>query len=227
MRAARTIVLLVLGAGALTAAPAAPAATRCVGGPGCYPTVQAAIDAADDGDTIALAAGTFAGGVTIEKSVRVRGVSAGQTIIRGGGPVVTIGRFGAVHEPTVTLDRLTVTGGQTSSSWLSDQVIGTPGVAAKGGGISVPPAAHFRPGATLVIRDSVIAGNRAAPVTSIPSGNAACPDGPCPFATAQGGGIDTWGPTTLVRTLVSDNEVSGPVSDADGGGIASFETASP
>src|SRR5262249_39115658 len=41
-------------------------------------------------------------------------------------------------------------------------------------------------------------------------------------ATAQGGGIDTWGPTTLHRTVVSGNEVSGPASDSDGGGIASF-----
>ena len=75
MRTARTVVLVVLGASALTVAPGASAATRCVGGPGCYPTVQAAVDAAADGDTIALGAGTFDGGVTIEKSVRLRGVS--------------------------------------------------------------------------------------------------------------------------------------------------------
>jgi hypothetical protein len=223
MRPATPVVLLVLSAGALALSPGASAATRCVGGSGCYPTLQAAVDAAGDGDTIALGAGTFEGGVKIDVSVRLRGVSAAQTIIRGGGPVLTIGRFGAFREPSVIIDRVTVTGGVTTSSWLSDQVIGTPGVAAKGGGISVPPAAGFRPGATLLIRDSVITGNRAAPVTSLPSGNATCPGSvPCPFATAQGGGIDTWGPTTLQRTLVSNNEVSGPASDANGGGIASF-----
>jgi hypothetical protein len=123
----------------------------------------------------------------------------------------------------VVVDRVTITGGVTTTSWLSG-LIGTEGVAAKGGGISVPPAARFRPGATLLIRDSVITGNHVAPVASVPSGNAACPGGvPCPFASAQGGGIDTCGPTTLQRTVVSDNEVSGPASDADGGGIASFE----
>jgi hypothetical protein len=52
----------------------------------------------------------------------------------GGGPVLTIGRFGAFREPSVVIDRVTITGGRTSSSWLSDLLIGTPGVAAKGAG---------------------------------------------------------------------------------------------
>ncbi len=42
---------------------------RCVGGPHCYTSIQAAVDAAADGDTIAVGRGTFAGGVTITKSV--------------------------------------------------------------------------------------------------------------------------------------------------------------
>ena len=50
------------------------AATRCVGhGAGCHRTLQAALDASRDGDTIKVSAGTFAGGVTITKSVSVVG----------------------------------------------------------------------------------------------------------------------------------------------------------
>jgi hypothetical protein len=37
----------------------------CVGNkPGCFTTIQAAVNAASDGDTITIAPGTFAGGVT-------------------------------------------------------------------------------------------------------------------------------------------------------------------
>ena len=62
----------------------------CVGSkPGCYATIQAAVDAAHDGDMIKLAAGTFSGGVTIDKSVSLVGAGAAATIIKGGGPVLT------------------------------------------------------------------------------------------------------------------------------------------
>jgi hypothetical protein len=55
------------------AASAASAGSLCVGSKaGCFPTIQAAVDAAHDGDTILIGAGTFAGGVTIDVSVRSR-----------------------------------------------------------------------------------------------------------------------------------------------------------
>ena len=45
------------------------AAPLCVGaGHGCYPTIQAAIDAAQDGDIVHVGPGTFAGGLTIAKT---------------------------------------------------------------------------------------------------------------------------------------------------------------
>ena len=76
----------------------------CVGGgAGCYRTIQAALDAARDGDTIRVSAGTFAGGITITKSVRLLGSGATSTIIKGGGSVITIGDFGAPVEPTVAI----------------------------------------------------------------------------------------------------------------------------
>ena len=52
-----------------------------------------------------------------------------------------------------------------------------------------------------------------------------CGGAPCRFAFAGGGGIDNWGVLTLKRTRVSDNEVSGAVSDAEGGGILNEHSA--
>ena len=60
---------------ALTAAagsPRRPWLRVCVSGfvrAGCFSTLKAAVGAAHDGDTIAIAPGTFAGGVTIDVSV--------------------------------------------------------------------------------------------------------------------------------------------------------------
>ena len=85
--------LALMGAG-LTAR-AALATTLCVDGqkPGCFAQIQPALDAAADGDTIAIGPGTYAGGITITKGVDLVGTSAGATVIRGGGPVLTIGQF--------------------------------------------------------------------------------------------------------------------------------------
>ena len=97
-----------------SAGSTAAASTLCVGpGFGCYPTIQDAVDAAQDGDTIGLGPGTFAGGVTIDKSVSLVGVSAGATTIEGGGPVITIGDGTA--NLTVSISRVTITGGFNDS----------------------------------------------------------------------------------------------------------------
>ena len=191
----------------------------CVGSkPGCYATIQAAVDAAHDGDMIKLAAGTFSGGVTIDKGVSLVGASAAATIIKGGGPVLTVGELFADSEPTVSISGVTVTGGSNSSSPAFPFL--PAGVFAAGGGILVPPAADFGPGATLSISNSVISGNRVAPTATAPFGPP-CPAGPCPFAAGAGGGIATWGPLTLTNTTVGGNEAGGPLaSDAAGGGIS-------
>src|SRR6185295_12408498 len=83
---------------------------------GCFPTIQAAVDEARDGDTIAIAPGTFAGGVTIDVSVDIRGAGASATIIKGGGPVLLIGREQGTTEPTVSIDGVTIMGGFNDSS---------------------------------------------------------------------------------------------------------------
>jgi hypothetical protein len=204
------------------------AASLCVGGPGCYATLQQAVDAAHDGDRIMISPGTYAGGVTIPISVRLIGSGAAVTTIRGGGPVLTIGTYGAADEPTVVIAGVTITGGVTRTSQQSMDWVGTEGVVALGGGIEIPPNADYSGGAAVTIKDSVIAGNRAAPSATAPVGPP-CPSGPCPFALASGGGIDSWGSLILVRTVVSHNSVgaatglSNLASDAEAAGIRSWQ----
>jgi hypothetical protein len=220
----RYVLLLSFLAALALAAPAAgesapgPKAQQiCVGsGPKCIPNLATAIAAANDGDTIALATGTYAGGVTIDKSIRLVGAGAGQTIISGGGPVLTIGKEGASSEPTVSIQRVTVTGGVNSSVPSAFR--------AHGGGIYVPPNADSSGGATVTIKESVITGNRTAPTSIFPSPTGVtCPGGAsCPFAASSGAGIFNDGAMTLIGTTVSGNHAgsaAGIASDVEGGGI--------
>ncbi len=225
----RFVVLATFATVAAVVVPTASSGKALCVGPkaGCYPTVQAAVDAAQDGDTIRIGTGTFAGGIVIEKSVNLVGAGASGTIIRGGGPVLTIGEFGASTEPTVSIDGVTITGGITRSSPESTPFTGQEGVFAAGGGVEVPPNADFSGGAAVTITNSVITGNHVAPTDTAPFGPP-CPGGPCPFAFAGGGGIDSWGTLTLANTTVSDNRVGSAsglstlASDATGAAITSF-----
>jgi hypothetical protein len=131
------------------------------------------------------------GGFTIDTSITLDGTGAKDTIISGGGPVITIGAFGATSEPTVAIQGVTVTGGITHSSPVETYF-------ALGGGIFVPPGASANTGAIVTVSDSLITGNVAAPTTSVNAGFP-CPgdDGQCQFAVAGGGGIDSWGSVAL------------------------------
>ncbi len=84
--------------------------TPCVGsGHACFKTLHAAVDAAHHGSTIRIAPGTYRGGVVVARSVRLAASGAGRTVIRGGGPVLTLG--GAI-----TVSDVTITGGVTSTN---------------------------------------------------------------------------------------------------------------
>jgi hypothetical protein len=194
------------------------ASMLCVGGPHCYATIQAAVDAADDGSAIRIAPGTYAGGIVVAKSVELDGSGAAATTISGGGPVVTIGS--AATAPTVTISGVTITGGRTSSDPQAprcgpDVPTCGPGYAsatALGGGIEA-----FQ-GTTVTIRSSVVTGNRAEPRTTVNSVKAVCPGPqPCPASFGDAAGIDNWGTMALISTTVSDNHAAAVQSN--GGGI--------
>lgn len=226
----RTTVATTAVAAALLTAPGLPGAaaaaparsTLCVGsGVDCFPTLDAALRASRDGDVIRLAPGTFHGGATITTSVTLIGAGSTRTTISGGGPVLTIGVAEAAAQPTVSIRGVTITGGVTDSGPFPDFAH----VIALGGGVEIPFSTGGTLGATVTITDSVITGNQVTPSATAPIGPP-CPGGPCPFALAQGGGIDNWGTLTLERTTVSKNSVGGPhVSDAVGAGIHSTNGA--
>ena len=208
--------------------PAPPKNALCVGSEsGCYSTLKAAIAAAHAGNTIRIGPGTFAGGVIVNVSVSIIGAGASSTIIRGGNSVLTIGTYNAPTEPTVSIAGVTITGGVTRSSPQANPRVGLAsysGVLAQGGGIEIPDSSAGR-GATVTITNSVITGNRVAPSRALAIGPPCPGNVNCPYAEADGGGIDDWGMLTLVHTTVSDNLV-GSVSglstlatDAVGGGI--------
>lgn len=202
----------------------------CVGGSGCYPTLREALAAARDGDTIRVNPGSYAGGVTIDKSITLRGAGPGRTTIAGGGPVLTIGRWGAATQPTVGISGVTITGGLTTSIPTDQEPQPVVGLQAFGGGIQIPPTEGGDPGATVTISNSAITANTAtATATYAPASLAnapgwpACPGlVPCPYAGSSGGGVASWGTLTLIGSVVSGNQAAGVASDADGGGIAAF-----
>ncbi len=217
--------LLALAAATLTAGRAS-AAMLTVCPSGCaFTQIAPALAAANNGDTISIGAGTYNGGLTVDKSLKLVGAGSGRTTISGGGPVVTIGSHATTSEPTVTIDGVTITGGITRSSWQTGVGVG---VIARGGGVEIPLNADFSGGATVTISNSVITANRVAPTATAPFGPP-CPGGsPCPFAAASGGGIDNWGSLTLANTTVSNNLIGSAAglgalaSDADGAGISNW-----
>jgi hypothetical protein len=225
-RSTRNLLLATATAAAAASLPLVPAvvaaASLDVCPAGCaYSQLAPALAAAHDGDTITMGAGTYNGGLAVTHSVRILGAGAGRTVIKGGGPALTIGTYLADAEPTVSIDGVTITGGVTHSSPLSVDWVGAPNVIAGGGGIEILPSANYGTGATVRISNSAITSNRSIPTATLPIGPE-CLGGPCSFAWAKGGGIDNWGALTLTGTTVSDNLAAGVASDADGGGIDSW-----
>jgi hypothetical protein len=199
-------VVVVAGAALALAASPARAATLCVGpGPGCFATIQAAVNAAHDGDTITIAPGVYAGGITINVSVSIVGAGARATVVKGGSPVVLVGAPfpWSPKRPTVSITGVTITGGVNSS--FPDAAV------AQGGGLVITPSANPEPGpgltgATVAIADSLITSNRVYATALIPPGFC----GPRACAFADGAGIDNAGVLTLTNTHVSDNEAVSP-----------------
>jgi len=218
----RRTILAVVATAAVSlglAANRASAATLCVGPQsGCFSQIQPAVAAAHDGDTIAISAGTFIGGITIDKSVRLQGAGATRTTIDGGGPVVTIFRATAPDGLSVSIDGVTITGGVNNSQPDPSVTFG--------GGVWIPTSQLDHPpfsgtGATVSISNSVITDNTVTSNSFISPGF--CGPRACGFNS--GGGIDNGGVLTLTNTRVTNNtagstpSLGSAASDAGAGGI--------
>jgi hypothetical protein len=207
-----------------TSSSAQSATTLCVGGgAGCYGTIQAAISAAVDGDTIAVAPGTYNGPITIAKSIQVVGAGAALTTIQGGGPVLTVGAPSGASAPTVSIGRVTITGGLTTSTLI-----------AAGGGVFIPGLdTGNATAATVSIDDSVISSNQVSVTTVVPPGAPCGPPKGKVCSYALGGGIENDGHLALTNTKVTDNvaeddSANAPpiLANAGGGGIDNHPHAS-
>ena len=197
---------------------AAGAASLCVqpGNVGCYGSIGAALIAAQDGDTIRVAAGTYIENVVITESVMLEGgwnasftardPVAYVTVIRPADPLMAVVTIGALATITPTLDGFTITGGRSdnhggglrlrdSNALIRNNVITDNVGFLLGGGVWVQRGAPR-------FENNRIENNRS--------------DGLGQFA--QGGGIQLEGTQArLMGNVIAGNVVSG--TTGNGGGI--------
>jgi hypothetical protein len=174
-------------------------AQGCLVVPVDHPTVQQAIDAALDGDTVCVEDGTYAETLVVSgKSITIRSVSGlPETVVLDGGQAGRVLTF--LADADCTLEGVTVTNGQ----------------AALGGGI-----ACFG-GSALVLRSCVLQANRA---TSMGGGLYA--EGSAPdllgnsivlnTSDGEGGGLAL---VAGADAVLGENEIADNESQGDGGGI--------
>jgi len=185
----RLIAAFVLAlAGMLGVVLSAQAASLTVCPSGCaFKSIQAAVDAASPGATITIQAGTYSGGVSIDKSLTLNGAGVASTIIRGGGPVISVAAGRVVH-----ISDLTVKGGFgddgggiANSGWLTLQRVNV----TKNSSVSTG-AGIFNDG-TLAMFESRVSDN------SVDA------------AFGSGGGISNHGTMTLLNSTVDSNSATG------------------
>jgi hypothetical protein len=165
----------------------------------CYTSIQAAIDAADEGGTVKIAAGTYLGSLSISKNISIVGAGSSLTTISVAPPDACCIRYRTMvidTGATVTVKAVTVT-----------HIYGG------GGGI-------LNRGA-LTLRESNITKNPEGLCGNSCEGQTWPADDP-----REGGGIFTSGPLTLVNSTVDFNtgELRGGGIFNDGAAVTLFNS---
>jgi parallel beta-helix repeat protein len=185
--------------------------------PGDYPTIQAAIDASVDGDTIVVGPGTYEENIDfLGKAITVRGADGPETTVIDGGSLGPVVRFDSGEDGSSVLKGFTIRNGRAATD-VDDE----------GGGIKIQ-------GSSPKVVGNVITGNRAcnsgggiALLAASPlikrnvitnNSQVGCSGG------VGGGGIGILGESQalIVRNVISDNSW-----DSSGGGIALFAAGEP
>jgi hypothetical protein len=211
------------------------ALTKAPGATGGVENIQAAVDAASDGDTILLKKGTYYENVVINKSVTLIGFGPGNTIISGDtsrdiieGGVINITKP-LLHSsgPNVTLNGMTITGGNAhygggifndkGSLVLSWITMEDNAVSFSGGGI-------YNMYGTVAMNGNTLITNNTAPVGGgmINDGGTLIMNNGSSIAgnTAQvGGGLDNLQGTVIMN---DGSSISNNSATYEGGGIYSY-----
>lgn len=223
------LVVLATATVVLAGAGRASAATLSVCRSGCqFTTIPEALAAASDGDTITIGAGTYNGGLDIDKSVSLIGAGPSATTIDGGGtlpeggspfaPVVII-RRGA----TVTISGVTISGGRSNDSAggiFSRGTLRLENTTVSGNtasGVILPGTHGFafgggieNAGGTMTLENSTVTGNTAIGII-----------GGLGQGFVTGGGIENVGGTlTLIHSTVSGNTATAFASNAGSFAVA-------
>lgn len=244
---AAIVTIVALTGVSLIAAPAAEAATLTVsnpGGGGMYTSIQDAINAAQNGDTVSVAAGTYDGQLYLSKYIALVGAGRGSSIIQSpGGSVSTmfIQNVPYVAGGKTTVQGFTIQGGNAPSGqgggitispnadpWIIDNTIQNNHAQGYGGGISI----HGN--ASPLIRNNIFQGNTA----TLGGGAIFAYDNSSPIiygnqitSNSSTGGVITNGgssgggvylentPGSLSYPVVMNNTITGNIADFAGGGI--------
>jgi hypothetical protein len=192
------VVTLLLSLLSLAASPfTALAANTCVntgGTDGCFASIQGAVDAAADGGSITVAAGTYHEGVTINKMLTL--TADGDAIIDATGQMYGIKITDVkTGNPSVYVQGFTVENANLS-------------------GIFVGNSVHV-----LLIKNTVQNNDLGAVIPTDPTGEVSCPDSSFPFLSDDcGEGINLNGASfsVLINNLIQNNRGGILMSDEVG-----------